>query len=237
MTLHSCAECDGFIPNEQAGCPHCGATPFAVANFVSVKNGGGLARFRRTLLATAAGSALSATLMACYGAGIDFMTCVDNGGTDLDGDGYCAEVNDCNDFHPNIHPGAMEMSGDDIDSDCDGLVDPLEIVDAGIPRCVDEGGRDFDGDGFCDGAGDCDDFDASINVAAFETTGDEIDSDCDGYDDPHDDSHHGDDAGMSNSDAGTSPDAGLNEFDAGTFTDAGTDGMEDETPLDAGMSQ
>jgi len=49
--------------------------------------------------------------------------------TDADGDGYCSEASggsDCNDSNPNVHPGASEIC-DDLDNDCDGLVDEGDV--------------------------------------------------------------------------------------------------------------
>ena len=40
------------------------------------------------------------------------------GGTDEDGDGY-SPPDDCNDSDPDIHPGAEDVVGDMVDSDCD----------------------------------------------------------------------------------------------------------------------
>jgi len=38
-------------------------------------------------------------------------------------DGYSLEAGDCNDADPTVHPGADDVSGDDIDQDCDGQAD------------------------------------------------------------------------------------------------------------------
>ena len=43
--------------------------------------------------------------------------------TDADGDGYCAENNDCDDSDPNVNPGTAEVCGDGIDNNCDGNID------------------------------------------------------------------------------------------------------------------
>lgn len=88
-------------------------------------HGGTLARIRKTLLGTAAGGALSATLMACYGVAVECET-------DADNDGYCAELDDCNDNDADINPGATELAGDDIDSNCDGENEPVDAIDAGM---------------------------------------------------------------------------------------------------------
>ena len=127
---------------------------------------------------------------------------------DADGDGYsgagtllsadldCADAGehgqdgaaqDCDDTRADVHPGATEITGDNLDSDCDGL-----------ERCF----LDEDGDGYrgeltwvsADPAcaepglatagmrdGDCDDSDPAINPDATESVGDGVDQDCDGH--------------------------------------------------------
>jgi hypothetical protein len=67
--------------------------------------------------------------------------CVSNGtaGTpDNDGDGVSRD-NDCDDYDPEIHPGAVEVC-DGVDNDCNGTVDD------GYP-CL--------GNGYCSGDGRC----------------------------------------------------------------------------------
>ena len=42
---------------------------------------------------------------------------------DCDGDGYSPEEGDCNDTSPEQHPGLEEQCDDELDNNCDGVVD------------------------------------------------------------------------------------------------------------------
>ena len=111
---------------------------------------------------------------------------------DIDEDGWSEDL-DCNDLDARIHPGAPEFC-DGIDTDCDGVIDPNNAVDAEIWF------RDLDGDGygnpedtvnaclhpgvpFVAEGGDCDDTMETIHPGAPEIW-DGIDNDCDGRIDP-----------------------------------------------------
>jgi|GEM_PF-1896632 len=54
-----------------------------------------------------------------------------SGSGDADGDGYytnsCTLGNDCNDYDPNVNPGHLEVPGNGIDDNCDGVTDTLYI--------------------------------------------------------------------------------------------------------------
>ncbi len=100
--------------------------------------------------------------------------------TDHDSDCYTAEDGDCDDNDSSIYPGADEDCCNDIDDDCDGLIDwnDEDCSDGGpCPGwCL-----DCDDDGYTewDGGGDCDDSNSNINPGAEEICDDGIDNDCD----------------------------------------------------------
>jgi MYXO-CTERM domain-containing protein len=100
--------------------------------------------------------------------------------------GVDAPATDCDDAEAGVNPEAFELTGDGVDSDCNG-----------VETCY----IDADGDGYrttdtapssditCAEAGmasaevplvDCDDTRAGVNPEAVEIEGDGIDQDCDG---------------------------------------------------------
>ncbi len=119
------------------------------------------------------------------------LACSDDAFVDLDGDGYCGDVDrkgepvtecsdgaipgDCDESDPEINPFADEWC-DGVDTDCDGAVDPPQSIDA------DAWYTDRDSDGYGDPQGlakacmqpagwvadntDCNDDDASVNPGA-----------------------------------------------------------------------
>jgi hypothetical protein len=105
--------------------------------------------------------------------------CYDGVDTDCDGaddydcdqDGQQAESfggEDCDDADASVYSGAPDVTGDGVDSNCDGIE------------------YDFDGDGYEDvayGGDDCDEADATVNPGATDACYDGIDQDCDGASD------------------------------------------------------
>ncbi|MBI2410979.1 MAG: proprotein convertase P-domain-containing protein [Candidatus Kerfeldbacteria bacterium] len=81
---------------------------------------------------------------------------------DNDADSFTNPGEDCDDTNSAIHPGTTDTDND-IDDDCDGIVD--EDVD-------------LDADGYSTPLGDCDDTNAAVNPDAFEII-DFIDNNCD----------------------------------------------------------
>jgi hypothetical protein len=89
--------------------------------------------------------------------------------SDRDGDGYTKEDGDCDDENALIHPAAVDLVGDKIDMNCDGI-----------------DGVDNDQDGYASAASggeDCNDEDALINPDALEGVCNGIDDDCNGLPD------------------------------------------------------
>jgi hypothetical protein len=104
---------------------------------------------------------------------------------DLDGDGHAGDISifacdqpegtfltptDCDDERPEVHPGATEVCYNEIDEDCDG------VLDNGCPECF-----DLDGDFYTTCDGDCDDSNSLVNPGEPETCANGIDDNCDGW--------------------------------------------------------
>jgi hypothetical protein len=110
-------------------------------------------------------------------------------------EGYVADNTDCNDDASAIFPGAPELCDDeDLDEDCDGLIDDADTSASGKVRWYYDADADSYGSadfslateacdqppGYAANYDDCDDADRTINPAATELCGDDIDNDCDG---------------------------------------------------------
>ncbi|OGQ77904.1 MAG: hypothetical protein A2289_19270 [Deltaproteobacteria bacterium RIFOXYA12_FULL_58_15] len=102
------------------------------------------------------------------------------GCADVDGDGYENRIcggSDCDDDRRDIHPAQAESCTDEVDNDCDGLVDFADAFEC-VADC-----DDADGDTFLDqacGGTDCDDTNQFINRNAAEDCFDGRDNNCDG---------------------------------------------------------
>lgn len=92
---------------------------------------------------------------------------------DWDGDSWEICAGDCDDTDPMVNPAMPEICDDDIDNDCDDLVDWADTE----CDCWDSDGDGFD-DPACDGL-DCDDEDPASYPGADEMC-DGLDNDCDG---------------------------------------------------------
>ena len=130
---------------------------------------------------------------------------------DRDGDGWCPSgrdrnadadcsddgedhlLGDCDDTNASVRPGALELCADEVDNDCNRLVDSNDPQCDGDPTQDEDAdgycamaGRDLNGDGDCDdtseGTGDvdCNDADPGINPGEPEICGDGIDQNCNG---------------------------------------------------------
>lgn len=115
---------------------------------------------------------------------------------DIIGSGSCGPM-DCNDSDPSINPAATELCSDNLDNDCDGLVDcqdPDCAPDSACIPCTDNDGDGYAIEGGSCGPIDCNDNDLAVHPGAVEHCFDTIDNDCDGLIDCADGDCSGDSA-------------------------------------------
>jgi len=127
---------------------------------------------------------------------------------DLDGDGSTSDV-DCDDWDATVSPESLEIA-DELDNDCDGIVDEDTVV------------SDDDGDGWTELDGDCDDDNADVFPGAAPVEG-VMNADCDGEADTG--WWSGDDTGLA-IDTGLADDTGSADTGGGGPADSG---LEDDT--------
>jgi hypothetical protein len=108
MPLLPCARCGAHVFGDAAACPSCGAAPHPTR-------------------LTAAAALMGLALVACgdkdgddSGVISDMYGVPDTGYVDDDGDGYAVRDGDCDDNSAAVNPGALETTGDGVDSNCDG---------------------------------------------------------------------------------------------------------------------
>jgi hypothetical protein len=106
---------------------------------------------------------------------------------DADGDAVTTCAGDCDDADDTIAPGLSDVTGDDVDQDCDGAL--LCYADDDRDGFGDPSARDLVGptcaspaDRVSANADDCDDSAADTYPGALELVADDIDQDCDAFD-------------------------------------------------------
>jgi uncharacterized protein (TIGR03382 family) len=113
----------------------------------------------------------------------EFIDCAGDGVSGAD-----APATDCDDERADVNPGQVELVGDEVDGDCNGVEDcyvdadgdgyrTTEVVQSIDSDCSDDGEATVD-----EPLVDCDDSLASVNPGAEEVEGDGLDQDCDGVD-------------------------------------------------------
>ncbi|MCP4342617.1 MAG: hypothetical protein GY799_27985, partial [Desulfobulbaceae bacterium] len=95
--------------------------------------------------------------------------------------GDCGPV-DCDDSNAAINPGAAENCNDNMDNNCNGLVDVQDPAAVGCLVCTDNDGDTFAVEGGDCGPVDCDDANAAINPTGTDVPNNGVDEDCSGAD-------------------------------------------------------
>ena len=103
------------------------------------------------------------------------LNVIDPGSVDADADGVTPNGGDCDDSDPTIHRGAIDLCGNSVDDDCNGIIDDKDVdvdlhIDLACAPTTDSTTLPAD---------DCDDGDAAIFPGATETL-DGTDEDCNG---------------------------------------------------------
>lgn len=110
--LTSCPHCATPVRVDRSPtCPHCGASVLTAPSRAPSR------------LPTTVALALTLGLgSACYGVSMTdkLADTMDTASTvDGDQDGYAPIEGDCDDTNPDVNPGATEVAGDAVDSNCD----------------------------------------------------------------------------------------------------------------------
>jgi len=126
------------------------------------------------------------------GDGFGDASAAGTGGACDPGPGWSLSADDCDDARADVNPGAQEVCDpDDVDEDCDGLIDDEDSDVLGTTlQIVDQDGDGYAGEvevAVCDPGdvpptGDCNDGDPSISPDAIDVPGDGVDQNCSGAD-------------------------------------------------------
>ena len=169
------------------------------------------------------------------------------GTLDADGDGYypgSGTADDCDDTDENIHPGATETTGDEVDYNCDGAETCYDDDDNDgyLDTTADtRSSTDTDCDDSYEGSSgdpttDCSDASSTRYPGATETVGDGIDQDCDNYDACYDDDDN--DGYLDTSgDTRANNDSDCTDSYEGTSTDATTDCDDSSSSIRPGATE
>jgi|GEM_PF-975443 len=109
-------------------------------------------------------------------------TCTDNDGDTFAVEGGDCGPVDCDDANAAVHPGATENCSDNVDNNCNGLVDDLDPAAVGCLVCTDSDGDGFAAEGGACGPVDCNDNSAAVHPGATDIPNNGIDEDCSGAD-------------------------------------------------------
>lgn len=131
-TLVPCAACSELVFQGSCTCPHCGArhpcasraaSRAAILLGLALAGCGAHSHDSSGGDDTSTGDDGSGSTIESQG---DYSGGITDSDVDGDNDGYASTDrggDDCDDDNPDIHPGATETPGDDVDSNCDGADD------------------------------------------------------------------------------------------------------------------